>query len=323
MSSAAPVDLPLPPFALNDALLFVTTVASGSFTAAAERHGVTPSGVSRAVTRLERTLGVRLLVRTTRRLRLTEEGELFYESCRDGIGLMANAADLASESSSSLRGHLRVGLLSIVGTHFVVPMLPNLLTLHPHLSVQLVRIISVDDFFSRQVDCALLPGDVVGATLAGRELRPGRLVLVASPDYLARHGTPEQPSDLQQHRCITLMQHDGQEQPWLFKSGDGSDEVRSVRVRGAIRTDDMEQVMAAAIAGLGIAWVPHLPLQPAIADGRMVVLMPQLETSGVALWVVYPARRALPRRVRAFVDFLLAPPLDPRRGGRTAPRLLT
>jgi len=323
MPSAAQLDLPVPPFALNDALLFVTTVASGSFTAAAERHGVTPSGVSRAVTRLERTLGVRLLVRTTRRLRLTEEGELFYENCRDGIGLMANAADLASESSSSLRGHLRIGLLSIVGTHFVVPMLPNLLTLHPHLSVQLVRITSVDDFFSRQVDCALLPGDVVGATLAGRELRPGRLVLVASPDYLARHGKPEQPSDLQQHRCITLVQHDGQEQPWLFKSGDGSDEVRSVRVRGAIRTDDMEQVMAAAIAGLGIAWVPHLPLQPAITDGRMVVLMPELETSGVALWVVYPARRALPRRVRAFVDFLLAPPLDPRRGGRTAPRLLT
>ena len=92
----------------------------------------------------------------------------------------------------------------------VVPMLPNLLTLHPHLSVQLVRITSVEDFFSRQVDCALLPGDVVGATLAGRELRPGRIVLVASPDYLSRHGKPEQPSELQRHRCITLVQHDGQ-----------------------------------------------------------------------------------------------------------------
>ena len=321
--SSASIDLPVPPFALNDALLFVTTVASGSFTAAAERHGITPSGVSRAVSRLERTLGVRLLVRTTRRLRLSEEGELFYENCRDGIGMMANAADLASESSSSLNGHLRIGLLSIVGTHFVVPMLPNLLTLHPHLSVQLVRITSVEDFFSRQVDCALLPGDVVGATLAGRELRPGRIALVASPDYLARHGKPEKPSDLQRHRCITLVQHDGQEQPWFFRSDDAGDEPRSVRVRGVIRTDDLEQVMAAAVAGLGIAWVPHLPLQPAIADGRMVVLMPELETTGVALWVVYPARRVLPRRVRAFVDFLLAPPLDPRQGGRTAPRLLT
>ena len=146
-------------------------------------------------------------------------------------------------------------------------MLPNLLTLHPHLSVQLVRITSVEDFFSRQVDCALLPGDVVGATLAGRELRPGRIVLVASPDYLARHGRPEQPSDLQRHACITLVQHDGHEQPWFFKSDNGGDESRSVRVRGVIRTDDLEQVMAAAVAGLGIAWVPHLPLQAAIADG--------------------------------------------------------
>ena len=317
------VDLPVPPFALNDALLFVSTVATGSFTAAAERHGITPSGVSRAVTRLERTLGIRLLVRTTRRLRLSEEGELFYESCRDGIGMMANAADLASESSTSLSGHLKIGLLSIIGTHFVVPMLPNLLTLHPHLSVQLVRITSVEDYFSRQVDCALLPGDVVGATLAGRELRPGRIVLAASPHYLERHGAPESLSELQQHRCITLVQHDGQEQPWLFKSEDGSNEARSVRVRGVIRTDDLEQVMAAAVAGLGIAWVPHLPLQSAIADGRLVVLMPELETAGVALWIVYPARRALPRRVRAFVDFLLAPPLEARLGGRTAPRLLS
>jgi DNA-binding transcriptional LysR family regulator len=96
-----------------------------------------------------------------------------------------------------------------------------------------------------------------------------------------------------------------------------------VRVRGVIRTDDLEQVMAAAVAGLGIAWVPHLPLQSAIAAGRLVVLMPELETAGVALWVVYPARRVLPRRVRAFVDFLLAPPLDARLGGRTAPRLLS
>lgn len=322
MPPSSASDLSIPPFALNDALLFVNTVASGSFTAAAERHGITPSGASRAVTRLERTLGVRLLVRTTRRLRLTEEGELFYENCRDGIGLMASAADLASESSSSLKGHLRVGLLSIVGTHFVVPMLPNLLKLHPQLSVQLVRVTSVDDFYSRQVDCALLPGDAMGATLAGRELRPGRMVVVASPDYISRFGRPDQPSDLQHHHCITLVLHDGQEQPWLFKPEDGREEPLSVRVRGRIRTDDMEQVMAAAIAGLGIARVPHLPLQPAIAANRLVVLMPERETAGIALWIVYPARRALPRRVRVFVDFLLAPPLDPRLGGTTPPRLL-
>ena len=300
------VDLPVPPFALNDALLFVSTVATGSFTAAAERHGITPSGVSRAVTRLERTLGIRLLVRTTRRLRLSEEGEIFYESCRDGIGMMANAADLASESSTSLSGHLKIGLLSIIGTHFVVPMLPNLLTLHPHLSVQLVRITSVEDYFSRQVDCALLPGDVVGATLAGRELRPGRIVLAASPHYLERHGAPESLSELQQHRCITLVQHDGQEQPWLFKSEDGSNEARSVRVRGVIRTDDLEQVMAAAVAGLGIAWVPRVVTQlqrPGVAyralPGSMGREAPRCETSLV--W-----RRDAPPAAERFADFIRA-----------------
>ena len=215
--ASASAELSIPPFALNDAMLYVSTVATGSFTAAAERHGITPSGVSRAITRLERTIGVRLLVRTTRRLRMTEEGELFYENCREALALMANAADLASESSTSLKGLLRVGVLSIVGTHFVVPMLPNLLTLHPELSVQLVRVSSGEDFYSQQVDCALLPVNLVDSGLVGRELRPGRMVVVATPEYISRYGAPELPADLLGHRCITLVQSDGQERPWQFR----------------------------------------------------------------------------------------------------------
>jgi DNA-binding transcriptional LysR family regulator len=279
--------------------------------------------VSRAFSRLERTVGVRLLVRTTRRLRMTEEGELFFENCREGLALMVNAADLASESSTSLKGLLRIGVLSIVGTHFIVPMLPNLLTLHPELSVQLVRVATAEDFYTQQVDCALLPVNLVDSGLAGRELRPGRMVVVATPEYIARHGAPELPEDLQEHRCITMVQADGQERPWQFTpEGDAAEPV-SLRIRGRIRTDDMEQAMAAALAGLGIAQVPHLPLQHAIAANRLVVLMPEHETTGVSLWIVYPARRALPKRVRAFVDFLLSPPLDPRLGGISPARLLT
>jgi LysR family transcriptional regulator for bpeEF and oprC len=324
MSTLPPADFPVPSFTLNDALLFVSTVALGSFTAAAERHGITPSGVSRAISRLERTIGVRLLVRTTRRLRLTEEGELFYESCREAIGLMTHAGELVSESSTSLKGLLRVGLLSILGTHYIVPMLPNLLTLHPQLSIQLVRVVSVEDFYARQVDCALLPGNLMESTLAGRELRPGRMVVVATPEYIARHGAPREPSDLHAHSCITLVQQDGQELPYLFAAPDDNpDNPVSVRVHGRIRTDDMEQVMAAALSGLGIAQVPHLPLQHAIAANRLVVLMPEHEPAGVALWIVYPARRTLPKRVRAFVDFMVSPPLETRLGGTAPARLLT
>jgi DNA-binding transcriptional LysR family regulator len=232
---------------------------------------------------------------------------------------MGTAAELASESSTSLKGLLRVGLLSIIGTHLIVPMLPNLLTLHPQLSVQLVRVTTVAEFYSHQVDCALLPSNLIEPTLAGRELRPGRMVVTATQGYIDRHGLPKSPSDLLRHHCITLVQSDGHERPWLFKpeSGDPADEPRSLRIRGRIRTDDMEQVMAAALSGLGIAQVPHLPLQHAIAANRLVVLMPEHEADGISFWIVYPARRALTKRVRAFIDFMLSPPLPPHLGGTT------
>ncbi len=307
-----PMEPAIPSFSMNDALLFVSTVAQGSFTAAAERHGITASGVSRAITRLERAVGVRLLVRTTRRLRLTEEGELFFDHCRDGIGLMAEGAELAGETSASLRGQLSIGVVSVLGTHLVVPLLPNLLAQHPQLSIRLVRMGSVTDFYERHVDCALLPGNQMDATLAGRELRPGRMVVVATPEYVERFGRPMHPDDVHRHRCITLIQADGQDAPWQFGAPPGeSTPMGAVRVRGAVRTDELEQVMAAAIAGLGIAQVPHLPLQRTIDAGTLVVLLEDYEPAGVPIWIVYPARRTAPRRVRAFVDFMLAPPSRP------------
>lgn len=295
----------IPPFAMNDALLFVSTVVEGSFTAAAERHDITASGASRAITRLERAVGIRLLVRTTRRLRLTEEGEVFFEHCRDAISLMAEAAELAGASNASLRGHLRVGLLSILGTHLVVPLLPVFLAQHPQLSVQLVRVTTVAEFYSHRVDCALLPGNLMESTLSGRELRPGRLVVVATPSYITKFGAPEHPADLLKHDCVSLVQPDGQEFPWTFGARDGGDKLpESIRVRGRVRTDDMEQVIACALAGLGIAQVPHLPMVPALENGQLVALLEDYEKPDVPLWIVYPARRTVPRRVRAFVDFM-------------------
>jgi DNA-binding transcriptional LysR family regulator len=299
-------ELAIPPFDMSDALLFVSTVMIGTFTAAAERHGISPSGVSRALNRLERVMGVRLLVRTTRRLRMTEEGELFFESCRDAIALMSKAADLAGESSTSLQGVLRIGLWSIVGTHRIVPMLPRLLALHPRLSIQLVRVTSVAEFYSRQVDCALLPGEMMESGLAGRELPSVRMVLVATPQYIARHGSPVNPGDLLAHHCITLDQPDGMEFNWVFgRKGPGPGKPELTRIHGRIRTDDMEQVMASALAGLGIAQVPYSPLYHEIAAGRLVVLLEEFEPARMPIWVVYPARRTLPKRLRSFIDFLL------------------
>ncbi len=296
----------IPPFPMNDAMLFASTVVTGSFTAAAERHGMTPSGISRALTRLERVIGVRLLVRTTRRLRLTEEGELFFENCRDAIALMSKAAELAGESSASLQGVLRIGLWSIVGTHRIIPMLPRLLAQNPHLSIQLVRVTSVTEFYSRQVDCALLPGEMLESSLAGRELPSVRMVLVATPQYIALHGSPAHPGDLLAHHCITLVQPDGSEFNWNFSQpGTGPALSEPTRIHGRIRTDDMEQVMASALAGLGIAQVPYSPLYREIAAGRLVVLLEAYEPARMPIWVVYPARRTLPKRLRSFIDFLL------------------
>ncbi len=294
---------PIPGFSLPDALLFVSAVDEGSFRAAADRHGITASGVSKAVARLERTLGVKLLVRSTRRLRLTDEGQLFHERSREALALMHDAAELASDTSRSMKGTLRLGLPTEIGSELVIPLLREFLPLHPELHVELVPMMRVGEFYEHRVDCAVVMGDVNDATLAGRRLGASALATVAAPGYLARRCPPASPEELARFDCITLLDEHGHPEPWRFRA-ERDDAIVETRVDGRLRVHRLAQAISAATAGIGVAQIPSVLVRAQLDDGRLVRLLAEREVPGVAAWVVYPARRAMPRRVKAAIDFL-------------------
>ncbi len=299
MPSPLPTASPAP-FSFADAWLFVATVDAGSFRAAADACGLTASGVSKAVSRLEKELGLTLLVRTTRRLRLTDEGALFHERCRDALALLLEAREVATETSRSLKGLLRLGLPPMLGSEIVIPLLRTFLPLHPELSVQLVGMTQASEFFERRVDCAIVTGALDDPTLAGRRLGEGRRITVASPEYLGRRPGPANPGELAKFDCITLVDPMGREAPWLFGGAPAA-----VNVSGRLRVELLQQAMVGALAGLGIAQLPSTLVDRALDDGRLLRLLPEYESQGIEAWVVYPAQRSLPRRVRAVVDFLV------------------
>ena len=285
-----------------DARIFVAVAQAGSFVAAATLYGMTPSSVSKAIGRLEAGLGVRLLHRTTRKLHLTDEGAAFAERCDRAFALLAEAAEEAAAGSRSVAGVLRVGMPPLFGTHLVGPRLPALLLRHPELKVDMKTLLRPADFLDAGLDCAIAVGELPDSSLAARPLGYGRFVTVASPAYLQAAGRPAGIDDLRGHRRIGFTRADGREAPWMFADGGG---VREWEVQGQLRTDEMHHLAACAAGGLGIAQVPLFAIAGELADGRLVRLLEPFEAPGKLASVVYPAARALPRRVRVFIDYML------------------
>lgn len=291
------------PMSEADARIFVAVAQAGSFVAAATLHGMTPSSVSKAISRLESGLGVRLLHRTTRKLQLTDEGVAFAERCGRAFALLAEAAEEAAAGTRSVAGVLRVGMPPLFGTHVVGPGLPALLQRHPELRVDMKTLLRPGDFLDAGLDCAIAVGELPDSSLAARPLGYGLFVTVASPAYLRAVGTPAGIEDLRSHRRIGFVRADGREAPWMFSDGGGA--VLEWEVQGMLRTDEMHHLGACACAGLGIAQMPLFAIAGELAAGRLVRLLEPFEAPGKLASVVYPAARALPRRVRVFIDYML------------------
>jgi DNA-binding transcriptional LysR family regulator len=290
------------PMSEADARIFVAVAQAGSFVAAATLYGMTPSSVSKAIGRLEAGLGVRLLHRTTRKLQLTDEGAAFAERSGRAFALLAEAAEEAAAGSRSVAGVLRVGMPPLFGTHLVGPRLPALLLRHPDLKVEMKTLLRPADFLDANLDCAIAVGELPDSSLAARPLGYGRFVTVASPAYLQAAGRPAGIEDLRSHRRIGFTRADGREAPWMFEDGGG---IREWEVQGQLRTDEMHHLAACAAGGLGIAQIPLFAIAAELADGRLVRLLESFEAPGKLASVVYPAARALPRRVRVFIDYML------------------
>jgi DNA-binding transcriptional LysR family regulator len=287
----------------NQLETFVRVVESGSFSGAAERLQVAKSVVSRRLTDLEERLGARLLNRTTRRLSLTEGGQQLYERAVRLLMEMDEAEQALTSGTNALHGRLRVAAPLSFGILHLAPAVDEFLTAHPELELDLDlndrRVNLVEEGFDMAVRIGRLPD----SSLVARRLAPVRMVAVASPDYLRRHGEPRAPEELAGHQgLIYANEPDGQ--TWPFQDGRGN--TRKGRVSARLRANNGDVLLSAAIGGLGIVIAPTFLAYRAIAAGEVRPILTEFAPVSSAAYAVFPSNRYVPARVRAFADALAA-----------------
>jgi len=288
---------------LSDIVTLVRVVEARSFVSAAQGLGVTPSAVSKSVSRLEERLGVRLLNRTTRSLSLTDAGNSFYLRCRELVGQIREAEEEVAATSQRPRGRLRVDLPSAFGREYLIPALPRFLAQNPDITLQVSFSDRLIDMIEEGVDVVVRVGKLTDSRLVARQLTVTQAMLVAAPDYLERAGTPATPEDLQRHACIRYFnQNTGTTMDWVLER---NGEQHDVAINGQLTFNSIEAVLSGAIAGLGIGPAPSFMAERGLAAGLLTQVLPDWklvpERPVSALWV--KDRHASPK-VQAFVEFL-------------------
>ena len=288
--------------ALQEMVVFTRVVGAGSLSAAARELGLSPALVSRKLAALESRLGVRLINRTTRSLHLTDEGASYHESCARVLAEIDEAEAAVSAGRVEPRGTLKVALPASFGHQHIAPLIPEFAARYPkvHIALSLSdrNLSLIDEGF----DLAVRIAELEDSSLAARRLAPNRRVVCASPAYLARHGSPRTPQDLLNHNCITANDFSG---TWEYK--DPQNRPGTVRVTGRYACDNWEVLREWALAGLGVALKSTWDVHRHLADGSLVEVCPGYTfDSDVAIYAVYPHRRFLPAKTRAFIEFLAA-----------------
>ncbi|PLX73237.1 MAG: transcriptional regulator [Azoarcus sp.] len=293
-----------PPECLPDMAAFACVVDCGSFSAAARRMGLTPSAVSRQVARLEAVLQVRLLERTTRKLRLTDAGTAAYARCQDMVSAAREVLALSDTHTAEPRGLVRVSMAKAVGRLVIHPLMPEFLRRYPEVDVQMVVTDRSVDLFQEAIDLAIRVTDTPPPGLAGRPLMHIRHLICASPQYLADAGTPTHPHDLTQHRCLYLGE-DERDRHWRF---DRAGEHASVKVSGRYIANHSEIRLEGALQHLGIASLPEFTAREALKRGELIEVLPDWEHKteyAGTVWLLYPSNRFLPAKLRVWIDFLV------------------
>ena len=289
-------------FDLNAALVLVRVVQAGSFRAAAQALGMPKTTVSRKVSDLEAQLGVQLLQRTTRRLSLTDAGLLFAEEAEAAIARLEAAQEAVTELQREPRGRLRVTTSVTIGELFLAPVLAAFLEAFPAVEVLLQLTDRPVDLVAERFDVAIRAGELPDSSLMARRIGSSTYRVVASPAYLARHGTPQRPGDLTAHACLRFTRSGMEVRPsWPFGAGARCSEVP---VSGRLVSDDFVVLRTAAEQGLGIARLPGLLVHEAIEAGRLVALFDDLAPPPNPLHLLHPGGGRLPARTRAFIEFV-------------------
>ncbi|UXV18036.1 LysR family transcriptional regulator [Pseudomonas fluorescens] len=285
--------------------LFVETAQKGSFAAAARSFDIDPSAVTRAVTTLEKSLGLRLLERTTRRVALTEAGKIYYEHARKLLQDLAHASDQARDVVGSPAGIVRVTASVTFGYRVLIPLLPALRESFPEIEVDLLLSDTLVDLVGEGVDIALRLRQPTDTSMIGTRLAKIRYHVCASPEYLNRHGRPIQPSELAVHNCLRCSVH-GHLSPWKFR--DASGRVQEVSVDGWLVVSNSLAMHRAALDHQGPALLADWIVKEDLAAGKLINLFPNIEATPTdfdnVLWLLYTSRVYVPKRVRAFIEFM-------------------
>jgi DNA-binding transcriptional LysR family regulator len=286
---------------LSDLAVFVRVVDEGSFTRAADSLDLSKAAVSRYVSRLEKHLGARLLHRTTRRLTLTEAGSALYDRASRALADVAAAEAEILELTGAPRGRLRVTAPAYFANRFFMRIVGNFLRRYPEIELELAFENRIVDLIKERFDVAIRITTLTSSSLIARRLASVRLVTVASPRYLAKHGIPERPGDLSKH-VVLVYTLDRTPNDLRYEDGEGNSV--SVRVTGQLRCNNDDAIKQAALDDMGIAHFPDLFVTDELASGSLVRLMEAFETPPASLCAVFPTRENLAPKVRVFVDFL-------------------
>ena len=278
---------------------FVSVATRGSLSAAARLEGVTPAIIGRRIDALEARLGVKLLLRTTRRLTITFEGQAFLEDCQKTLNDLANAEAAVSLGGVQASGQLRVSAPSGFGRRHVAPLLGEFMQANPAVQINLNLSDRLVDLVNENIDCAIRIGELTDSSLVSVRLGEMRRMVVASPAYLVAHGVPRIPGDLSAHNCLTL----GQQRGWLFRNPENG-EVDTVKVGGSFQCNDGAVLHEWALAGRGLAWRSLWEVGQDLKEGRLTSVLDAWQAPPLGIYAVFPQRRHLPLRVRLFIDLL-------------------
>ncbi len=280
---------------------FVSVATRGSLTAAAKAEGVAPAIMGRRLDALESRLGVKLLVRTTRRISLTHEGSAFLEDCQRLLTDVANAEASVSAGGVKASGHLRITAPAGFGRRHVAPLVTRFREQHADVTISLNLSDRVVDLAGEGFDCAIRVGDMPDSSLVSVRMADNRRLCVATPDYLRRHGTPQQPSELARFDCLTLSSDASQTRGWAFRI---NGELQHLKPGGPLDCSDGQVLHDWCLAGYGIAWRSTWEVEAEIAAGLLVAVLQDFDAPANGIFAVFPQRKHLPLRVRLWIDFL-------------------
>ncbi|CAI1574256.1 D-malate degradation protein R [Serratia fonticola] len=286
---------------LTSILSFVKTAESLSFVSAARAIGISATAVGKNVARLEGSLNVRLFQRSTRKVSLTVEGEMFYQRCRKILDDLQDAEAMLSHSIQAPRGRLRVSLPTI-GYRFLLPMMPDFRKAYPEVELELDFNDQLVDLIDNGFDVVIRSGDLVDSRLMSRRLGPFRFVLCAAPGYLKRKGRPEKLLDLELHDCLRYrFVTTGKIMDWTLTA---DPEITQLRLNSSLTLNNMEAMLMATIDGHGIAYMPDFLVKEALAVGDLETLLDTYTKDQGGFWALWPSSRHLSPKIRVFVDFI-------------------